>query len=269
MAFVVRTADRRLQQAGVGVHREWILGPDSLPDGRLTIEILRLEPGAVVEVATGADELAWLQVLSGVVSVDGEDTDADWIVMTAGGRAVSLVARVAAEVFLARVPHAARYDAAVAEGLLARVDWTTEPVLDSEHDARRRIYLASTGLWGTEAVKGEMIVYPPGTSGAAHHHEGAEHFQYMVSGSGTAVLEGEEVELAQGDLLYNLENEEHWFANGTDTDMVFVEFFVPGRSTTVWAPGVNVCGWNPRTTDVKGRTAARELSYHIHGQGDV
>jgi hypothetical protein len=61
----------------------------------------------------------------------------------------------------------------------------------------------------------------------------------------------------------------HWSVNRTDADMVFIEFFVPGASRTVWAPGANVCGWNPTEVDIKGRTAARQLAYHVHGQGDV
>jgi quercetin dioxygenase-like cupin family protein len=114
-----------------------------------------------------------------------------------------------------------------------------------------------------------MIIYPPGASGAAHHHEGAEHFQYLISGGGTAILEAQELDLQPGDLLYNFENEVHSFANNTDDSMVFVEFFVPGESSTVWIPGANACGWQPTGVDIQGRVPAREVGYHIHGQGDV
>ena len=37
-------------------------------------------------------------------------------------------------------------------------------MLDSEYDARKRIYLVTPNLFGTKAVKGEMIIYPPGTA---------------------------------------------------------------------------------------------------------
>ena len=63
------------------------------------------------------------------------------------------------------------------------VDWTREPVLDSEHDARKRIYLVTPKMFATKAVKGEMIIYPPGTEAANHHHEGAEHFMYVLRGA--------------------------------------------------------------------------------------
>ena len=55
------------------------------------------------------------------------------------------------------------------------VDWTREPAPASQHDARKRIYVATPKLFGTKAIKGEMIIYPPGTRASNHHHEGAEH----------------------------------------------------------------------------------------------
>ena len=269
MAFVVRAAERSTQTSGEGLTREWVLPPGRLSDDRMSFEVITMAAGAALQLSTSTDELLWFQMLAGMAEVDGVPTDSDVVTMIAGSQQCVLVASEPTEVMVVRVPHAASYDAGVRDGLRRRVDWSTEPVLDSEHDSRRRIYLASTGLWGTEAVKGEMIFYPAGSSGAAHHHEGAEHFQFVLTGSGTALLDGTPVSLAAGDLLYNFENEVHAFENRGDEDFVFVEFFVPGASRTVWVPGANACGWMPRETDVRGRQAARALEYHVHGQGQV
>ena len=269
MAFILRNNDRSPGPDTPGVARRWVLPPGRLPDDRVTLEVVRLDSGAVMHLDTSVDELLWFQVLDGQVHAGGEPTGPEFVVMIAGGQRLRIDSPSSATVLVARVPHAAEYDPVVRDGLVCRVDWSTEPVLDSEHDSRRRIYLASTGLWGTEAVKGEMIFYPPGAAGAPHHHEGAEHFQFVLSGTGTALLEGTPVLLEPGDLLYNLENEVHAFENNGDEDFVFVEFFVPGLSRTVWVPGVNVCTWRPRETDVHGRPAARTLEAHVHGQGRV
>jgi quercetin dioxygenase-like cupin family protein len=269
MPFIIRANERARTELTAGITSEVVLSPADLPDSRLTVEVLTLEPSAHVTMNTGNTELAWLQVLDGDISIDGIPTDRFIVTMWARGATLNVTADSRAEVLVCRVPHAIDYDPDLVQDAVRRIDWSTEPVLNSEHDSRQRIYLASTGLWGTEAVKGEMIIYPPGAAGAEHHHEGAEHFQFMISGSGTAVLSGEEVTLHEGDFLYNFENEMHSFYNGSDSDMVFVEFFVPGHSKTVWPPEVNVCGWQPTGIDIKGRTAARELSYHVHGQGDV
>lgn len=276
MPFIVRADDRTTEVVAPGITRAWILAPDRLDDGRLSVEILSMQAGTVHEITTSDRELTWLQVLTGETLLDtgerdggAQVTDQAIVTMLARGSQACVTASTDATVLVCRAPHALDYDAKLPLRTTRRVDWSTEPVLNSEHDTRQRIYLASTGLWGTEAVKGEMIIYPPGAVGAAHHHEGAEHFQFMVSGSGTAVLGTDEVQLHAGDLLYNFENELHSFYNGTSTDMVFVEFFVPGESRTVWPPEVNVCGWQPTGKDITGRPAARELSYHVHGEGDV
>lgn len=277
MPFVVRGAERRLVPLEHGGSLAWVIAPDRLPDRRLAVAVLSLPAGAVHEVRTASSGLAWFQVLAGSVLVrdrgtaGGNDGGAefvagpDHIVMASHGRECDLKAMEPSVILLADVPTAEE----VTEPDLRCIDWSTEPVLLSEHDSRRRIYLASTGLWGTEAVKGEMIFYPPGAIGAPHHHEGAEHFQFMLFGSATAILGDERVDLHPGDLLYNLENEVHSFENLGDEEMAFVEFFVPGRNTTVWVEGANACAWNPLETDLRGRPAARRLEAHVHGQGAV
>jgi len=266
MPFLVRPAERQVEMLAGGVRREGRVAPDRLPDGRLSVAVVEIPEGASLDLDAPVDGLTWFQPLSGSLDVDDVETGTEYVVMMSHGRGARLIAREGCTVLVVEVPHA--HDA-TGEPDVRRVDWSTEPVLLSEHDSRRRIYLASTGLWGTEAVKGEMIIYPPGAVGAPHHHEGAEHFQFVVSGAGTAILGDERVPLTDGDLLYNLENEVHSFENLTDADMTFVEFFVPGKSVTVWAPGASACAWNPLETDVMGRPAARRLEAHIHGQGNV
>ena len=175
-----------------------------------------------------------------------------------------------AVVLVARVPDAQRFDPDINDMPrgLRHTDWTREPILESEHDARKRIYMATPALAGTNAFKGEMITYPPGTAAPEHHHVGAEHFQYIISGRVTALLNGDRQELEAGDVLYNYEHELHTFINESDAEAVFVEFFVPGPCETVWSPGANVCAWLPTGIDSEGRKPAREIAYHIHGQDD-
>lgn len=275
MAIVVRSGDRQPLQGSDGVKIWKLLGPDThgeprAMDGRVSVTIMEIEPTGHFSIESAPSELVWLQILSGQALIDNLPTDTDHIVALGTGKSVEFRAVTDTRLFIARVPRAHEYDPNLPPEFRVRVDWSTEPVLNSEHDTRKRIYLASPALWGTHAVKGEMIIYPPGASGAEHHHIGAEHFQYIISGSGVAVLDGEEVLLHQGDLLYNFENEPHWFHNpGESDDMVFVEFFVPGASQTIWSPGANACGWVPTGLDAKGREPARELKYHIHGEGKV
>jgi quercetin dioxygenase-like cupin family protein len=269
MAFIVRRSENSFSEPAPGVRRRGVIDPGLLPDDRLRVKVLEMEPGASWTVTTEPRSLVWLQVLTGAVTIDGERRDHGWVVMAARGHELTMVAEELTSILVCHAPNAADYDPDLSPDARADVDWSREPVLSSEHDTRQRIYLASPSLWGTDAVKGEMIIYPPGSSGAAHHHEGAEHFQFIVSGSGTADLAGVEHELHAGDLLYNLEHEVHAFYNATDADMVFVEYFVPGRNTTVWVPGANACAWNPTGSDIEGRTPVREIPSHVHGAIEV
>ncbi len=83
-------------------------------------------------------------------------------------------------------------------------------MLNSEHDARKRIYLVTPKLFGTKAVKGEMIIYPPGTAAANHHHEGAEHFMYVLRGRGTVYANEKPFPVRKGDVIYYPDRERHY-----------------------------------------------------------
>ena len=142
-------------------------------------------------LAVPAEGLAWFQILHGeaVLAHDGEHltlTDAH-VAFLPPGYSATISSSRGAVLLYGEIPDVARLDPALTKNPPAfRVaDWTRELVLDSEHDARKRIYLVTPKLFGTKAVKGEMIIYPPGTAAANHHHEGAEHFMYVLRGRGT------------------------------------------------------------------------------------
>src|SRR5664279_1961333 len=85
-------------------------------------------------------------------------------------------------------------------------------VLDGEHDARKRIYLVTPKMFGTKVVKGEMIIYPPGTAAANHHHEGAEHFMYVLRGHGTVYANEKPFAVRKGDVIYYPDLERHYLS---------------------------------------------------------
>ena len=142
------------------------------------------------------------------------------------------------------------------------VDWTREPVLDSEHDARKRIYLVTPKLSGTKAIKGEMIIYPPGTAAANHHHEGAEHFMYVLRGRGTVYANEKPFAVRQGDVIYYPDRERHYLEAAADEELVFAEFFAPAEFKTIWVDESQICTWNPTGRDIEGRLPAREIKAH-------
>lgn len=233
---------------------------------------LKLPAGATQDIETQADALDWFMVLSGQGRFGDEAVGDNSVCMAYQGTKFEIETKSDMEILWTSVQRASRFDPDNGEQKpgLKIVDWSHEPILQSEHDTRKRVYVTTPGLMGTGAIKAEIITYPAGAMAPEHHHEGAEHFQFVLSGEGTAVLNGEHQAMKAGDILYNFEHELHWFFTSAKAaqDFVFVELFIPGHCKTVWANDANACAWLPTGKDSTGSTPVREIGYHVHGQDD-
>ena len=125
------------------------------------------------------EAVGWLQILSGSGVVRDQNLTQDHIAylplgFTGEFRAIERKTKI----LIARIPEARKFDKNIANmpKELVSVDWTREPVLQSEHDERKRVYMATPTLAGTQAFKGEMITYPPGASAPEHHQLGLSIF---------------------------------------------------------------------------------------------
>jgi len=271
MPIIVRGTEVAVQTINAGVTKQSLLSQQNTGSDNVLLDVLAFEKDAVFDLEWNGETFGWLQVLEASGSLSGYDQALEPNGVTylpLGYTGTFSAAADGTRLLMATVPEAVRFDPDVAEtpSELQTTDWSHEPVLQSEHDARTRIYMATRTLTGTSAYRGEMIRYPSGTQAPAHHHEGAEHFQYVLQGSCTAYLGSETTTIGAGDVLYNYEMEVHSFLNDNDEDLVFVEFFVPGGCKTVWAPGANPCAWLPTGVDSMGRTPSRDISYHVHGE---
>ncbi len=271
MPIIVRGSEVAAQEIAIGVTKQSLLSPENTGSDNVLLDLLTLEQGMGFDMGLNDGTFGWLQVLDGAGSLAGYDQDleANGVTYLPLGYAGTFSATTnGTRLMMATVPEAIRFDPNVADTPLElrTTDWSHEPVLQSEHDARTRIYMATRTLTGTSAYRGEMIRYPSGTQAPAHHHEGAEHFQYVLKGNCTALLGGETSTLRAGDVLYNYEMEIHSFINDGDEELIFVEFFIPGSCKTIWAPGANPCAWLPTGADIMGRPPSRDISYHVHGE---
>ena len=266
MPFIVK-ARQRTEQPEPGLRRMAMLTPADTADARVVIDRWQIDAGheLALDIAPGA--LAWLQVLGGEVALAGETLTPDIMTRLPAGFSGTLRAAEAADIALSQVPDAARFGHPEPDVVSApkSFDWTREPVLQSMHDDRKRIYVATRSLFETSALKGEIIIYPPGATCPKHHHEGAEHYLLIVRGSGIANVDDVETEIAAGDVFYIFEDERHWFRNEGGEDLVFVEYFVPGTAKTIWAPGADICEWQPTGADIEGREPSRHIPQHSHG----
>jgi len=251
-----------------GVERQRLLTPSRVPGTKILLDRMKVEPNGTFELRVGAGDLAWFQMLEGEALLTHGTAKvqlgATHIVFLPAGFSGTFATRDGAVFLHAQVPNATRFDTEAADQLpqFRVVDWTREPVLDSEHDARKRIYVVTPKLFGTKAIKGEMIIYPPGTEASNHHHEGAEHFMYVLQGRGTAYANEKPIPVRKGDLIHYDDRERHYLRSEGDEDMVFVEFFVPGVYKTVWAEGAPVCTWSPTGRNIRGDKPVREIAGH-------
>jgi quercetin dioxygenase-like cupin family protein len=251
-----------------GVERQRLMTAARVPGTRILLDRIKLGTGASIELRVAPGDLAWLQMLEGEgLLVHGSakvQLGATHIIFMPAEFVGTLTTKAGARFLYAQVPNAAQYDPGIADQppQFRIVDWTREPVLDSEHDARKRIYVVTPKLFGTKAVKGEMIIYPPGTEASNHHHEGAEHFMYVLKGRGTAYANEKPIPLRAGDLIHYDDRERHYLRSEGTEEMVFVEFFVPGVYKTVWAEGAPICTWSPTGRTIGGNKPVREIAGH-------
>lgn len=255
-----------------GVSRKLLLNRHETGDSRLEINKYIVDSEAEIELNLEKDSLSWFHALTEGIKIDSVTLDKQSLLVLKGDNktVIQNSGSSIAEILLCTVPKVSRFLGA-GEAIPFKthsVDWSVEPVLLSEFDSRKRIYLASPGLWqGLSCVKGEMIIYPRGGTAPLHHHENAEHFQYIMEGTGTVTFDNSEHIVEKGDILYFFENEVHAFENKDADEFVFAEFFVPGSYKTIWAKDANVCTWLPTGKDLRGRKAARHIEKHVAGEG--
>ena len=268
MAITINERDVWSEALSSGVERRRLLTQSRVPGSKVIVDRLSLAPRATLALEVGGADIAWFQVLEGkaVLRHGGGNFQLgeSHIVFLPPRFSGSVSAEAGAALLYGKVPDAAKLDASFDSNALALrvVDWMREPVLDSQFDARKRVYVVTPKLFGTRAIKGEIIIYPPGTQASNHHHEGAEHFMYVLKGRGTAYANEKPIPLRKGDLIAYGDRERHYLKSEGDEDMVFVEFFVPGEYRTVWADNAPVCTWMPSGKDLRGEKPAREIKGH-------
>jgi uncharacterized cupin superfamily protein len=165
----------------------------------------------------------------------------------------------------ATVPSAARFDPAFSAtpAQFSIVDWTREPVRDSEYGARKRIDVATPKLFGTKAIKGEIVIYPPCTQASNLYHEGAEHFMYVLKGRDTAFANKSRLAVQRGrSHSYYEDKERHYLRCEGEEKMVFVEFFVPDEYKTIRVPGAPACTWTPTGRSFSGAAPVQTIVRH-------
>ena len=158
-----------------GVARQPLLNKQRVPDILFELDRLTISPGGHKALTIAPGELAWFHMIDGTATIHTAGRElsvgASHIGLLPPSFEGSLVSDAGATLLLALVPNVERLDPAISTDPppFRVIDWQDEPLLQSEHDARKRIYIVTPKMFGTRAIRGEMIIYPPGTECPAHH----------------------------------------------------------------------------------------------------
>jgi len=254
-----------------GVGRQPLLNKQRVPGILFELDRLTVQPGGHMTLGTAPRELGWFQMIAGAATIytagRGLPVTTDHIGLLPPGFEGSLATGAGATLLLASVPNADKLDPTIiADPPPFRVmDWQDEPLLQSEQDARKRIYIVTPKMFGTRAIRGEMIIYPPGTECPVHRHEGGSHFMFFLSGRGTCYAGADQVMPVQpGDVIFYYDLEPHYVKGDADGDLVFSEFFVPSAVATVWADPSKMCTWIPTQLNYRGTKPSRIIEKHAH-----
>jgi len=78
---------------------------------------------------------------------------------------------------------------------------------------------------GAKDLGGIFGLLAPGSQVPYHYHENRESIIIAISGEATEIVEGEEVPIKAGYVLYIPAGEKHMVMNRSDKDFRFLEFF--------------------------------------------
>ena len=168
-----------------GISRQPLLNKQFVPDILFELDRLTISPNGRKALTIASTELAWFQMTDGTATMHTAEHElsvtANHIGLLPPGFEGTLSSDAGATLLFALVPDVQKLDPAISGDppIFRVLDWQNEPLLQSEHDARKRIYLVTPKMFGTRAIRGEMIIYPPGTECPVHHHRGGAHFMIV------------------------------------------------------------------------------------------
>jgi mannose-6-phosphate isomerase-like protein (cupin superfamily) len=246
------------QPFGTGVARQRLLTDERVKGTRVLLDRLTLAAGAMMRFDLSAKSLAWLHLLEGEATFKSlytdrmSDTHSAFLPPTINA---TLSTANGVSLLYAEIPDAGRLDPGFSahNPLFVVTQWNREPVLQSEHDARKRVPLVTQDICGTAALKVDMVIYPPGSKSPRYHHEGANTFMYVLSGRGTVWANEQPISVQQGDLIYFPDRERHNLEAADNGELRFLEFYVPGEFKTVWADPSKISAWRSTDRDIHGR----------------
>jgi quercetin dioxygenase-like cupin family protein len=261
--IVVHEAGTPIELVDRGISRQALLTDQNVSGTRVLIERIKLDAGDTYRFGLSSKSLAWMQVLKGGATFKSYYKDRmseGYSALLPPGFDAELITDTGTTLLHVDIPNVGSIDPDFASrtALFFVSDWTRELVYASTNDARKRLPLVTPKLSDTQAIKVEMVVFPPGSAAPECHHEGADTYMYVLTGRGTARGGGQSQTVSPGDLIYFPDRERHTLAaTGTD-EMLFLEFHAPAEFKTVWTDPSKKSAWVATGLDFRNRRTEGE-----------
>jgi len=81
-----------------------------------------------------------------------------------------------------------------------------------------------------KALAGHFSILFPGGNVPNHYHEKRESLIFLIAGELMEIIDGKEIPLKAGDVIYIAAGEKHKMENRSDRDARYIEFFTPIES---------------------------------------
>jgi quercetin dioxygenase-like cupin family protein len=109
------------------------------------------------------------------------------------------------------------------------------PHFASTRDTRDRLDLVTENVpVDATRLRADRIIYHPGDTCAKHYHVDSYQVFVVLEGEGLVFTPAGSHRLRAGMTAIVAPEEIHWFENDTTENFIFVEFWAPQPSETVW-----------------------------------
>ena len=221
------------------VERQRLLTSGRVPRTKILLDRVKLGAGVKIDLGVSAGDLVWFQMLEGEAQLTYGPAriglGSNHIVFLPAEFAGTLTTKAGAVLLYAQLPNVERFDPDFSQHppQFRVIDWTREPVLDSEHDARKAHLCRDAEAFRHEGDQGrddhlsarDRSSQPPSRRRRAFH--------VRAPGPRYRVREREADQRCTRAISSTTTTASGTTCERRQEDMVFVEFFVPGMYTTV------------------------------------
>lgn len=100
------------------------------------------------------------------------------------------------------------------------------PTLGNERDERtNKVLIRRDIIPDAGDLLVELLRFEPGANVGKHKHEGTRHFFYILEGSGAIDIEGEEIPLEEGSVVWIGDGDLHRMRAADDEHMLALQYF--------------------------------------------